>query len=318
MSRHRNWVFTINNYTEEDLDALLRHEALPDFVWLCCGIEEAPTTGTAHVQGACCLMNAKTLTACQKTILPGRPKQVHLEVMRGRPWQAREYIVNPEKESSTDWWEIGRVKTKEEEEEDNSTKSERGNSVWQRCWAQVALEGKSVAQLMLTREFGPTATRMATSLLKLEATRDRMKSPKWRTVKTSVLFGKAGSGKTRKAMEAVQGDDWFKLNHPGDLNVWWDGYNGQSVLILDDFTGWLPLTQLLGVLDGYPMQVQVKFGTAQAAWTEVIITSNEHPSKWYKPEVLARHDGGQALRRRIDEIWEVVDGEEREGEWILP
>ena len=43
------WVFTINNYTDEDLkrlDYIKRNSAF--WVW---GKEEAPTTGTRHIQG---------------------------------------------------------------------------------------------------------------------------------------------------------------------------------------------------------------------------------------------------------------------------
>lgn len=101
---------------------------------------------------------------------------------------------------------------------------------------------------------------------------------------------------------------WFKLEHPGGHLVWWDGYEGQQLLILDDFTGWIPMTQLLNVLDGYPMTLNVKNGRSMAAWTEVIITSNLHPKAWYRDEVMAMHDGGKALFRRINVLQEVEDG----------
>lgn len=118
-------------------------------------------------------------------------------------------------------------------------------------------------------------------------------------------------------MEMIgDGWDWFKLEHPGGHMVWWDGYEGQSLLILDDFTGWIPLTQLLNILDGYPMTLNVKNGRTMANWTTVVITSNLHPRDWYSKDVMAHHDHGRALKRRIDELWEVFSEENiEEAEW---
>lgn len=49
MSRSANWVFTINNYTEETIEKLC---SIPiDDAWIVFGEEVAPSTGTRHLQG---------------------------------------------------------------------------------------------------------------------------------------------------------------------------------------------------------------------------------------------------------------------------
>lgn len=307
MSRSRNFVFTINNFEEEDLDYLLSlGEPLPNGLkWIVCGLEVGEA-GTPHVQGACSFSNAKTNKAAAKAILPNRPNQCHVDQMRGTRWEARQYIADEEKTGSMGWWEEGTTPAEDPEEDKKSN--------WQRCW-QLVVSGSSTADLMMNSSLGPTATAMRTSLLALEMEVKRRNAKRWREVQTTVLFGSAGSGKTRKAMESCIDLDWFKMDHPGGHLVWWDGYIDQDILILDDFTGWIPLTQLLQILDGHPMILNVKNGRAMANWTKVIITSNQHPRDWYRPEVLAMHDDGRALKRRLNQIIHMTDDGESELAW---
>lgn len=136
----------------------------------------------------------------------------------------------------------------------------------------------------------------------------------FREVSVSVFYGPPGTGKTRRVM-AIVGADYFFLD-PDD-RAWYDGYDGQANLVLDDFCGWIRLHQLLRILDGYPLRIPVKGGFTWAAWTNVYITSNYHPEQWYNttpehadnigrgrrrdPEVLLA-----ALMRRIGVIEEML------------
>lgn len=47
MPGHRSWIFTINNYTDQDVDELF----MMNFKYMIIGFEIAPTTGTPHIQG---------------------------------------------------------------------------------------------------------------------------------------------------------------------------------------------------------------------------------------------------------------------------
>lgn len=49
MSRSENWVFTINNYTEETIETLKKIPV--EKAWVIFGEEVAPSTGTKHLQG---------------------------------------------------------------------------------------------------------------------------------------------------------------------------------------------------------------------------------------------------------------------------
>jgi len=83
----KNWCFTINSYTEEEvafLRALINRE---EVVYLVFGREEAPTTGTPHLQGFISLNCRKTLNGVKRFVC----NRGHYEVTRGRPIQAATY-----------------------------------------------------------------------------------------------------------------------------------------------------------------------------------------------------------------------------------
>lgn len=82
-------------------------------------------------------------------------------------------------------------------------------------------------------------------------------------------------------------------------SIWFDGYQGEDIVLIDDFYGWLPWTFLLKLLDRYPLRVQTKFGVVPFRSKIVYITSNVHPDKWYS---YGENMVYEALRRRIDTI----------------
>lgn len=79
---------------------------------------------------------------------------------------------------------------------------------------------------------------------------------------------------------------WKKVNvfTKRGLAEWFDGYDAEPVLLLDDF---YPTTRsdadfLLSVLDKYVCRVNVKGDTVVAEWRHVVITCNISPESWFK------------------------------------
>ena len=92
---------------------------------------------------------------------------------------------------------------------------------------------------------------------------------KFRHVKVIVLSGETGVGKTRAAIEYGG-----YMIHADDMS-WWDGYQGEETLIIDEYASKTPITQLLGLLDGYQKRLPIKGGFTYANWIKVIITTNQ-------------------------------------------
>lgn len=109
-----------------------------------------------------------------------------------------------------------------------------------------------------------------------------------------VYYGKTGTGKTRSVFDnAVNVTDvWV---YPG--NGWFDGYEGQEIVLFDDFSGSeFKLPYLLKLLDRYPMRVPIKGDFVNWAPKEIYITSNLDPKSWF-PNAHQEHV--EALFRRF-------------------
>lgn len=103
----------------------------------------------------------------------------------------------------------------------------------------------------------------------------QQKGDKWRQVEVIVLWGETGSGKTRQVMEQ---DDVYKIDPPYQ---WWDGYEGESTLLIDDYKrGCINRGFLLNLLDGYRLRLETKGSHVWALWSKVYITTNSNPENW--------------------------------------
>lgn len=106
-----------------------------------------------------------------------------------------------------------------------------------------------------------------------------------------VYIGPTGCGKSHYAKH----EDKATWTHSGDR--WFDGYQGQEVVLFDDFEGiksGIPYRKLLQLTDCYSHQVPVKNSFANWRPRVIIFTTNVEPSSWYPDEADTSH-----LLRRI-------------------
>lgn len=88
MNRNRNWCFTINNYTMQDLIKLRTLVETTEWLrYIIFGKEIAPTTGTKHLQGYCELGKQFTMGQLKKHF----HKTAHYEKRRGTQQEAITY-----------------------------------------------------------------------------------------------------------------------------------------------------------------------------------------------------------------------------------
>lgn len=118
-------------------------------------------------------------------------------------------------------------------------------------------------------------------------------------LQVEVHYGPAGIGKTRYVIESFPLGSIYVLEAPCNGSLWFDGYLQQPTLLIDDFYGWIDHYKLLRILDIYPFRGPIKGGFSYAAWTRVYITSNRHPSTWFRNWPWDEDD---ALKRRIHKI----------------
>ena len=112
------------------------------------------------------------------------------------------------------------------------------------------------------------------------------------------LWGQPDQGKSHMAFS-----DYPTAFEKDGSTVWFDGYAGEKTVILDEFTGGIPLKDVQRWTDRWPCKVQTKGGHVQLQAERVIVTSNQPPWELYPNVAQVRR---KALLRRFA-IYEVKD-----------
>lgn len=275
--RYRSFCFTSFKI---DLDQSIDRDR---FGYLIMQQEICPDTGRAHWQGYAEL-KVRTRMSSVKAYLGD--DAVHIEDRRGTAEEASEYCRKIESAMPGTLIEFG------------SMRAPSGTRTDLSSMYSMIKEGKSNKEIC---DFMPsTYMRYYRSV---NHVRQVMLEPteKKRSVEVVVHFGATGTGKTSRVIDKYELSDVYILDQPNGGSLWFDGYVGQPVLLIDDFYGWIRHSQLLRILDGYNMRLPVKGSYTYAKWSKVYITSNKYPGRWYKFGL------SEALCRRINECLSFVE-----------
>lgn len=120
-------------------------------------------------------------------------------------------------------------------------------------------------------------------------------------LKVVLLYGPPGTGKTRFFWDKFP-DGW---SVPVGKDLWFSGYQGQKNVLIDDFAGNIGLTQLLQILDRYPVQLPTKGSHVWWCPDNIVITTNCHPCNWY--DYKERASSYEALERRITAVFKLTE-----------
>lgn len=95
-------------------------------------------------------------------------------------------------------------------------------------------------------------------------------------------FKNNGSESDYEESDTEVGGNTKTPTSPKDNTKWWDGYDKQEFVILDDFRGsQMQFNELLRLLDRYQHRVEFKGGSRQFDSPNIIITSINHPKDPY-------------------------------------
>lgn len=107
-----------------------------------------------------------------------------------------------------------------------------------------------------------------------------------------VFWGTTGAGKSHKAWT----DASFNAYPKDPRTKFWDGYQGQEHVVIDEFRGGIDIAHMLRWCDQYPVIIEVKGSSTVLKATKIWITSNLDPRQWY-PDIDA--ETRNALLRRL-------------------
>jgi len=246
-----------------------------------CQREIAPTTNRPHIQ-AYFQFNKHLAFKTIKNLLGNG---AHILKPRGTPAENRTYCTKEDtRVAGSESMEIGVIDL------------ERGQNQGKRndllAIKRKIDEGKSEADICADDELFTAWAKYPQLYKRYKAARipprDRNKPPD-----VTVLVGATGVGKTRRVYDAMGDDVYMK-----DSSKWWDGYNGQKCILLDEFSSHehFKIEEMLRLLDRYPYQGQTKGGYVNINSPYIYITSNIDLEQHF---ISITQEQIDALNRRI-------------------
>lgn len=282
----RAWCFTVNK--TEELNKWEEYEhtqpVWPNLRYIVWQVEKA---SKEHVQGYAEFSKPTRMGSIKKYCdCPA----IHLETRKGTRDQARDYCLKEDTRSRGpfewgEWTSGGQGKRNDLSE-----------------LAGMIKEGKSILELAEVNPSGTLRNLRSLREYKFLCDQEKCKS-QFRDITVVLITGDTGVGKTHLIFEYCLREDisLYKLDEGTNNAIWFDGYESQKAVLLDDYYGWLKYGNFLKFLDRYPFRLPVKGSHGWAAWEYVFITSNKAPQDWYKKGCPP------ALERRFS-VWYQMDG----------
>jgi len=276
----RQYVLTLNNWTEEENNTLLSNardlQQQQKLRYLVIG-KEVGASGTPHLQGFVQFFSQTSASHARRIL--GVPRLwMEAKAPNSTPRQAADYA-----KKDGDFIEIGEINVsnqgnrsdlaKIKEEIDNGATME---NLWEDHFSSMVQYRRGFAEY--------------SSLV-----RRRLPRP---IPKVFVFWGPSGTGKTRRAWEFEPQSTW---TYPG--GGWFDGYSGQRVALFDEFEGsTLGFDMWKKVCDRYALEVPIKGGYVPFYPEIIVFTSNFYPKMWWDRDKLPPGWLAQFERRITKEI----------------
>lgn len=280
-SPKKQWCFTLNNPT-------ISKEELLEILQISCDYlvigDEIGESGTPHLQGYLELSKKQRFTTVSKLFPP--PTKPHLEAKstHSTRYQAATYCKKDAK-----YVEFGTPP------KDNKARSAGPSGLKIIC--DAIIQGTPLSDAMIND--APTYVRNYRGLQDFENKIKVKQIPLKRQMEIEFHYGKTDTGKTHYCFTNYP--ELFKK--PIGKCLWFDGYEGQQTVLIDEFVGQFPLSDVLQLLDCWYTQVEIKCGHRALAATRMLLTSNNHPSRYYESKNgipwEGREEQQQAFIRRF-------------------
>ena len=271
------WIVIINNPDKKGMSHQSIISQLAKFeIGYYCIADEIAETGTYHTH-VFFVVKSNTRFGTIKSRFPG----AHIERAYGSVQQNRDYIQK-----------IG-------------------------IWADTKDEATAqmIADLrngMSTLEVISRNPKLALKSRDIEALRQLVLSEKYATeyrdITVSYLYGATGTGKTKSIFDKHDARDICRItNYRIGKGISFDAYMGQSVLVMEEFHGQVPIGDMLNILDRYPIQLPARYSDRTAAFTHVYLTSNVPLDMLYRDIQRDYPEVWQAFLRRIHNVVEFME-----------
>nr|ATP66717.1 Rep [Rodent circovirus] len=281
--RARNYCITaFRPISRDQLEEMLEER---EYGYIVVGEEVAPRTGKRHWHMYVELLEPKSMNQVKEMF---GMNDLHVEVRKGSGKEAAEYV-----KKDGNWYELGEMKQqgKRNDLEDIHRMLKDGMSL-----LEVA-EQHFGDFVRYHRGFALYADLLA-----------RKKQKEREPVRPDVIvyLGPAGAGKSHNCYNYPgYKTDGYKYLCQADNKVYFDGYEGESIIWFDEFRGSvLPFSLFLQLTDKWGCRVEYKGGSIEIFAKTILISTVEWPTTWWAGSRKFTADPNQ-LWRRITNIFYV-------------
>jgi len=231
--------------------------------------------GTPHYQGYVVLAKPARIT----WLFSNMPTGIHWLIRKGTHEEARDYAKKSDTRADGPW-EFG----EEPKQGKRSDLAEVAEYIKTHTMKEVA---ETYPGVYIQYNRGLTSYR---NVIKFT---ERQVGDEHKT-KLVVYWGVHGSGKSHLAKTLYPNHYALMRPRTKDGGCWWDGYEQQDYVFIDEFFGWMPPDLLCRLVDDGKAQVETKFGTIPFNSKTIVITSNKDPWYWWSTEY-------HGMKRRLNE-----------------
>jgi len=291
-TRHRKYILTINNpgesWKHEDIKKAL--DSLQLKYW-CMADEAGLQEHTPHTH----VFFAAKSSAIRFSTVKGLFPMAHIEPAQGTSEENRAYVQKSGKWAEGDKAETSIPGTFEEWGE--LPIERQGERTDLAILYQYIKDGLSNYEIMeLNPDYMLNLERIERAR---QAVREQQYRDTFRELETTYIWGPTGTGKTRGVMEQYSYSGVYRVT---DYTHPFDAYQGEDVLLLDEYNSNFKIQDLLNYLDGYPLALPARYSNRVACYTKVYIISNLCLSKQYVAVQYESSATYAALLRRIGKV----------------
>lgn len=288
----RKWNLTINNpvtygWTHEKLNNTL--QGIASMIYYCMS-DEIGEEKTLHTHIYFVTKNPKPFTTV-KNFFP----EAHIEAADGTSLENKLYVFKEGK-----WLESAKGETNlrdTHEEWGEIPVENQGKRTDLTQLYELIKDGCSNAEIM---EQNPNYLLHLDKIERArQSYRESLYAEQWRDIEVTYIFGVTGAGKTRYVMDKYGYGNVFRVCdylHP------FDGYKGQDIILFEEFRSSLPISELLMILDGYPMELRARYMNRVACFTKVFFCSNIDLRLQYPNIQRDEKETWLAFLRRVNQV----------------
>lgn len=304
----RKWQITINNPIEHSFSHEKIRETNQDLKGLVywCMCDEIGQNETYHTHIYMYYKDARTFETIKNLFPPA-----HIERARGTSQENRDYIRKEGKHSETEKATTNLKDTFEEfgqiPEEHQGKRTDYSRAV------EMLYDEYSINDII--REFPHfIGLRKHFQEYKNSLIYDKYKNI-IREITVIYQWGATGTGKTRSIFDKFGYEDVYSIS---DYSHPFDDYEGQPIIVFEEFRGQIDISSMLKYLDRYPCILPARYFNKTACYSRVYINSNIPIEKQYINEQRTEPETFKAFKRRIQEEIEFTSEGERIHKSALP